>query len=305
MHVSENWAVLLEPGLRSLFELARQPIITESRVPLFYNVTTSQKAQEHDQGLGGMQDWNEYTGQIEYADTELGYKTTYTHVEYTQGISVERKLVDDDQYNVINRRASLLGLTAERTREKHGASVFNNAFSSSYLGGDSKALCATDHPLSPTNSTTHGNKGTTALSYDAIIATRKLMRAFVDDTGELFPVMPDTLLVPPGLEETAFYATQAIVEPSDGSTTSEPSNPNYVRSKGFRVVVWDYLTDTNNWFMIDSALAKQFLNWFNRVPLEFALDPTSTYNLVARYRGYMRYSFGWSDWRWVYGHEVT
>ncbi|MBK7181397.1 MAG: hypothetical protein IPH82_30175 [Chloroflexi bacterium] len=80
---------------------------------------------------------------------------------------------------------------------------------------------------------------------------------------------------------------------------------NFVRSKGFNVVVWDYLTDSNNWFMTDSRLAGLFLNWFNRVDMEFAMDPTSDFNLIAKYRGYMRYSYGWSDWRWVYGHAVA
>lgn len=303
--VQGNWGVLLEPGLRSVFETTRAPLIAESRVPLLYNVLSSSKYQEHDQGLGGMSDWNEYNGDIEYDETALGWKTTYTHVEYAKGIAIERALWDDEQYNVINTRVRLLALTAQRTREKHAASVFNNAFSSSYTGGDSKALCATDHPYSPTNSTTHGNKGTTALSYDAVIATRQLMRAFVDDTGEMVPIMPDTLLVPPELEETAFYVTRAINQPSEGSTTSEPNVPNYVRSKGINVVVWDYLTDANNWFLIDSSLGKQFLNWFDRVPLEFASDPNSDYRLMARFRGYMRYSYGFSDWRWIYGHEVT
>lgn len=302
MLIHENWAVLMEPGLRAIFELARQPIITESRIPLFFNMTTSTKAQEHDQGLGGMSDWKEYEGRVEYDDTELGYKTTYTHVEYAKGIQIERKLVDDDQYNVINNRVSLLGLTAERSREKAGASVFNNAFSSSYVGGDSVALCGA-HPYSPTNSTTQSNAGSTALSYDAIIATRKLMRAFKDDTGELTPVMPDILLIPPGLEETAYYATQAMNIPTTGTTTSAPTSPNFVR--GLRYVVWDYLSDTNNWFLIDSQLAKRHLNWFDRIPLEFAVDPTSDFNLFARYRGYMRYSYGFSDWRWIYGHAVS
>jgi phage major head subunit gpT-like protein len=303
--ISQNWPILLEPGLRAIFELARQPIIEQSRIPNFFNVTTSQKAQEHDQGLGGMSDWNEYGGQIEYDDTELGYKVTYTHKEYAKGIAIERKLVDDDMYNIINNRVSLLALTAERTREKHGASVFDLAFSSAQVGGDSKPLCASDHPASPVNATTQSNAGSTALSYDSIIATRKLMRAFKDDTGELTPIMPDTILVPPALEETAYYATRAVVEPTDGTTASEPTNPNYVRSKGFNVVVWDYLSDTNNWFMIDSSLGKRHLHWFNRVPLEFAFDPTGGYDLVARYRGYMRYSYGFSDWRWIYGHAVA
>lgn len=302
--VQGNWAALLEPGLRSIFETTRAPLVAESRIPALFNVTTSSKYQEHDQGLGGMSDWEEYNGDIEYDDTELAWKTTYTHVEYAKGIAIERALVDDDQYNVIASRVRLLALTAQRTMEKHAASVFNNAFSASYTGGDSVALCGA-HPYSPTNSTTHSNTGTTALSYDAVISTRRLMREFVDARGEMVPIMPNLLLVPPELEETAFSITRALNEPTDGSTTSEPTNPNYVRSKGFDYIVWDYLTDANNWFMIDSTLGKQFLNWFNRVPLEFAADPNSDYALMARYRGYMRYSYGWSDWRWIYGHNVT
>ena len=80
---------------------------------------------------------------------------------------------------------------------------------------------------------------------------------------------------------------------------------NYVKSIVSNVVVWDYLTDANNWFVIDSTLAKIYLNWIDRVPLEFEMDPTSDFTLEARFRGYMRYSYGWSDWRWVYGHEVS
>ena len=71
------------------------------------------------------------------------------------------------------------------------------------------------------------------------------------------------------------------------------------------MIVWDYLSDTNNWFMIDSMLAKMYLNWYDRVPMEFAMDPTSDFSLEARFRGYMRYSYGWDDWRWIYGHNVS
>ncbi len=71
------------------------------------------------------------------------------------------------------------------------------------------------------------------------------------------------------------------------------------------MIVWDYLTDANNWFMVDSQMAQLHLNWFDRIPVEFALDPSSSFNLVAKFRGYMRYSLGWNDWRWVFGHAVT
>lgn len=297
--ISEQWAQLLEPGLRSIFDITREGLAATSRIPQLFNVATSTKAQEHDLGVGGMADWAEYKGTIEYDDLEQGFKTTYTHVEFAKGFAVERKLVDDDLYNIINQRPRALAISAMRKREKDAASVFNNAFSSSYTGGDAIALCGS-HPYSPSNASTQSNAGSTALSYDAIIATRKLMRAFEDDRGELVNIMPDTLIVPPELENTAWEILESVNKPDTAN-----NNGNYVRSTGISLIVWDYLTDANNWFLVDSTLAGMYLNWFDRVPLEFAMDPTSDFNLISKWRGYMRYSYGWSDWRFVYGHAVA
>ena len=299
MAVSEQWAELLEPGLRAIFETQRAALAAQAVLPQLFNVQSSSKAQEHDLGMGGFADWEEYKGAIEYDDPEQLWKTTYTHVEFARGFKVERKLVDDDLYNVINRRPRGLALSAERKREKDAGSVFNNAFSSSFAGGDAVELCGA-HPYSPGNATTQDNSGTTALSYDAVIATRKLMRAYVDDRGELVPINPDTILVPPELEDTAWTIVNTVLKPGTGN-----NDANFVRSNVNNVISWDYLTDANNWFLVDGMLAKLYLNWFDRVPLEFAMDPTSDFTLEARFRGYMRYSYGWSDWRWLYGHEVT
>lgn len=300
MAISEQWVELLEPGLRAIFEEQTEALAADSRIPLLFNVQGSNKSQEHDLMSGGFGDWNEYKGTIEYHDNEQGFKTTYTHTEYVDGFKVERKLVDDDLYNQINARPMGLALSAMRTREKHAASVFNNAFSSSYAGGDGVALCSASHPYSPSNATTQSNTGTSALSYDNVITTRRLMREYKDDVGELIPMNPDTLLVPPELEDTAFKIMNANGEPD-----SADRNPNFVSSRIRRVITWDYLTDANNWFLMDSRWARIYLNWFDRTPLEFASDPTGDFRLEARYRGYMRYSYGWSNWKWVYGHNVT
>ena len=299
MAISEQWAHLLEPGLRSIFNKQKEALIAESRIPTLFNVISSQKSAEHFLGVGGFGDWNAYDGTISYDDNAMGYKTTITHEQYTKGFKVERTLVDDDQYNIINTRPQGLALSAVRTREKHAASVFNNAFSGSYLGGDSIALCGS-HPYSPVDATTHSNAGSTALSYTAVVATKKLMRAFVDDRGEMITVVPKTLLVPSELEDTAWTIINSMNKPGTAD-----NDGNYVRSQGWGVVVWDYLTDANNWFMIDAAMAKLHLMWLDRVPLEFTMDPTSDFNLEAKFRGYMRYSYGWSDWPWIYGHSVS
>jgi len=299
MAISEQWAYLLEPGLRKVYMDEYMALAAESRVPMLFSVQTSSKAQEHDLGVGAFANWREYKGHINYQENEQLWRTTYTHTEFAEGMFVERSLVDDDQYNVINNRARGLAMGGYRKREDDGASVFNNAFSASFTGGDGIALCGA-HPFSPSNASTQSNAGSTALSYDSIVATRKLMREYKDDKGNLIPIRPNTLLVPPELEDAAWIATASMNKPGTAN-----NDGNFVRAQGINVVVWDYLTDANNWFMLDSRLAGLFLNWFDRVGMEFAADPTSDFNLIAKYRGYMRYSYGWSDWRFVYGHNVA
>lgn len=284
--------------LRTVFMDQLQAIADPSSILSLYNVQNSVDAQEKNQGVGGFGLIPEYKGtSLAFDNFELLYATTYLHKEYAEGLAIERKLVDDAKYGAISQRAQLLGMAFDRTVETHAASMYNNAFSSSYVGGDAKALCATDHPYSPTDSTTQSNKGTTALSHDSLITARIAMQKFKDSRGNPMPTNPDTLVVPIDLLPTA----NVIVESAQKSgVANNDTNVN----RNYRVVASRYLTDTNNWFLVDSRLARMWANWFWRVRPEFADDNNGVFNLVLRYRGYMRYSFGWDTWQWIYGSEV-
>ena len=107
MAVSEQWAELLEPGLRSIFEIQRDALAAASLIPGLFNVTGSTKAEEHDLSVGGFGDWEEYEGAIEYDEHEQGYKTTYTHVEYVRGFKVERKLVEANRELIARMEAKI------------------------------------------------------------------------------------------------------------------------------------------------------------------------------------------------------
>jgi len=300
---SEQWAELLSPGLHAIFNLQRDALAASAKAPLLFNYNSSSKATEEDLGVGGFGDFPEYKGAIEYDDNHQGYKTTYTHKEFADGFTVERKLLRDDQYNIINSKPKGLAIAAMRRREEDAANIFNNAFTASgeSLGADSQSLCDGAHPHSPANtSSTQSNSGTSALSRDSIIATRKLMRSFTDDRGKLIRVMPDTLVVPPELEDQAYVEARTPLK-----TGSADNDISFVNSLGLKVIVWDYLTDANNWFMVDSQMAKQHLNWFDNEPLQFAMNPLSDFQLKAQFRAYMRYALGWNDWRFIYGHAVA
>jgi phage major head subunit gpT-like protein len=267
-----------------------------------YGMETSGKAVEYDYAIGGMGDLEEFTGTIPYGEFSGQYRTSYTHREWVKGIKIERKLVDDDLYGVINKRPQMLALVGKRTREKHGASVFNSAFNTSvFAGGDTVALCSASHTrVAVDGSTTAAmsNIGTSALSLTSLSAARLAMREFTDDTLNLLNVQPDLLLVPPELEETAFAILNSDKQPGTAN-----NDANFYRGK-YRVIVWDYLTDSNNWFLIDSRYAKMFLKWFDRIPVEFNKDKDfDTY--IAKWSTYTRYSYGFSDWSWIYGANVS
>ena len=293
---SENFGYLLDPGLRKIF--MDEFNMPDSKTDQLYSIEKSTKATEYDLGIGGLGDLEEFTGTIPYGDFSQQYRVSYTHREWVKGIKLERKLVDDDQYSIINKRPQQLALVAKRTREKHGASLFNSAFGTSiFAGGDTLALCASAH-TSVGTATTQSNTGTTALSATAVEATRLLMRAFKDETDNLINVMPDTLLVPPNLEETAWQ-----INKNDKQIGTANNDLNFNQGK-YKVIVWDYLTDTNNWFLIDSRYMKLFLKWFNRIPQEFNKDKDfDTY--IAKWSTYTRYGYGFSDWKWIYGQAVS
>ena len=270
----------------------------DSLIDKLYGIEKSSKAVEYDYSVGGTGDLSEFTGTIPYGTTDGQYKTSYTHKEWVRGMKIERKLVDDDQYNVINTRPRTLGISAKRTREKHAASIFNNAFNASiFAGGDGLSLCNAAHTFVGTDST-QSNIGTTALSATSLAAARLAMRDFTDETDNLLTAKGDVLVVPPELEQIAWEIIM-----SEKQVDTANNNANFFKGR-YQVYVWDYLTDTNNWFLMDNRMAKLYLKWFNRIPTEFNKDKDfDTY--LAKWSVYTRYSYGFSNWTWLYGSQVS
>lgn len=289
----------LEVGLRAVFMDQMQSVVGASVLTTLFNVQDSTRAFERNLGVGGFSNVPEYRGSIEYDGIETLYRADYQHKQYSKGTAIERQLIDDEEYGVMRQRVQLMGLAFDRTIETFATSVFANAFTAGATAGpDAVALCSASHPYSPTNAATQSNAGTTALSHDAVSATRQAMLRFKDSAGFPMPVNPDTILVPIELEDSA----RVIVESTLRSST--PNNDANV-NRSYQVITSRYLTDTNNWFLIDSRLARMWLNWYWRVRPEFAADPKSDFDLEMRVRGYFRCSFGWDSWQWIYGHNVA
>lgn len=287
---SSHFGALLAPGLTEVFwdEYNAVPSV----IPALFAVKTSDKPSETDQGIGAMGTFPEFQGRIQYDSPEQLWDAVYTHTEFAKGFQIERKLFDDNLYDVMNDRSRDLGRAAFRTREIKAAELFNTAHSA--VGYDGVPLISASHPLSPSNASVQSNAFSLALSTANLSTVRLAMRAWTDDRGNLANVQPDTLIVPPELEEAAWKIVQtpSIYEPGSANLTG-----NFHRSQ-YSVVVWDYLTDADRWFLADGRLMKRFLKWYDRVPLEFG-ETEDFDTFVAKYRAYMRFSYGFSNWRWV------
>ncbi len=302
-HISASFGDLLDPRFQKIFhEQFNQ--LSDMLPELFTFERDNGRNDMRWSDVGAAGDWSEFTGTVQYDALTQGFDVIGTHVEFASGMQVERKLFDDDQYNIMDQRPRSLATAAARTRQKHGARIFNNAFSVDtffYNHSEGVALCSNSHPTNATGVSTavgFDNLATGALTATALASARIQMVGFRDDRANRVSVMPDEIWHPPDLYEEAFEIVSSM-----GKVDTANNNRN-VHNGVYTLKEWNYLTDTNNWFVADSAMRRQMVFWVDRVPMEFAFAEDLD-TLIAKWRGYMRYLNTYTNWRWVLGHQVS
>jgi len=287
-----NFGDLLEPGLRKIFD-DRYKEIPEVFSSIFH-VNSSGVDVERDSAVTGFGLLNVTAegAPIQYEDPVQMYDVSYVHLKYTKGFKVSEELVEDDRYNIINKKPAALARSCRRTAENLASQVFNNAFSSG-TGGDGHYLCSVDHPRADGGTAQSNANGSGITLTEANLNTGLLaMRGQLDDKGMKIGVKADILLVPKELEKTAQILTNSQLRPGTAD-----NDYNYYAGI-VDVISWDWLSSTTIWFLIDRDVHQ--LEWFWRVRPEFKQD-NSFDTGMALFKARMRASRGWSDWRGVWG----
>lgn len=287
---SSNFAKLLEPRLRKVFFEGYDEL--EEQYPKVYKVESSKKAQEHDYHVAGLGLWpeKESMGSIQYEDINPGLEVNYTHVEYAKGTQVERKFYDDEMYKVIEKIPRSHGRGGRATVETKAADVLNDGFGNT--GYDSVALFSNSHPLYGNDGGTCGNLITGALNTDNLKTGLILARNTVDDASLKIQCKPTKLIIPEDLQFTAAVVLQSSLEPGVSDNDVNP-----LKGK-LKTVILDYLTSATAWFLQDDRFDN--LTFFWRVKPEFKREENFD-TMIAKYRGYMRFTCGYSDWRGLLG----
>ncbi len=286
----------LEPGLNALFGLEYDRY--ENQHAEIFDTESSDRAFEEEvmlSGFGSAQVKPEGSG-VNYDDATESFTARYTHETIALAFAITEEAVEDNLYDKISSRyTKALARSMANAKQVKAANVLNNGFSSSYTGGDGKELFATDH------STTGGNQKN-ELSTSADLNETSLEQALIDiagmkdDRGMKVALNGSKMIIPVNLQFTA----ERLMKSGQRVSTSD-NDTNAVKSMGMipqGYVVNNYLTDTDAWFIKTDA--PNGMKHFQRAPISTKMEGDFETGNV-RYKSRERYSFGWSDWRGIFG----
>ncbi len=237
-------------------------------------------------------------------DNGAGERYIYNqeHTEIALGYAITRKAIDDNLYKT-QFAPSNLGLieSFQQTKEIYGANILNTATTyNASIGGDGVALCASNHPI---DGGTVSNIPATPVDLNestllnAMIAIRT---NFKDQAGLKVFARGRKLIVPPALEPVAIRLTKTELRPG---TSDNDVNAIMMTAGGLPegYMVNDFLTSSRAWFLltnIDGLSYMERMKFETDMQVDFVTD-----NLLVK--GYERYSFGYYNWRSIWGSFPT
>ena len=289
----------LEPGLNALFGLEYKRY--ENEASQIFDNESSDRAFEEEVMLSGFgtADVKPEGSGVQYDDAQETYTARYTHETVALAFALTEEAIEDNLYDRISSRyTKALARSMATSKQVKAANVLNNAFAASgYNGGDGESLCGNAHPTLNGNQT---NIPTTASDLSETSLEQALIdiASYQDERGLKIAAQGMKMIIPKELQFTA----ERIMK-SQGRVGTADNDINALKSMGMvpqGYVVNHYLVDTDAWFIKTDV--PNGMKHFVRAPLKTAMERAFDTGNV-RYKARERYSFGWSDWRGIYGNQ--
>ena len=294
----------LLPGLNALFGLEYARYGEEHKE--IYETETSERSFEEETKLSGFSAApvkNEGSA-IAYDNAQEAWTTRYTHETIALGFSITEEAIEDNLYDSLSARyTKSLARAMAYTKQVKAASVINNGFSGSYLGGDGVSLFGVNsgssrvgHPL--VNGGVNYNSPSVAVDLNETSLENAVIQiaAWTDERGLLIAAKPRKLVVPPSLMFTAKRLLDTELRVATADNDINALKQMGAIPEGYTVN--HFLTDTNAWFLLTDV--PNGLKHFERSALTNSMDGDFDTGNV-RYKARERYSFGWSDPLGIWG----
>ena len=294
-----QFAKMLEPGLNTLFGLEYDSYPPEY-TPVF-DQNTSQKAFEEDvllTGFGNAPTKDEGAA-ISYDTASQQWTARYQHETIALAFSITEEAEEDGLYgSIASRYTKALARSMAATKEIKAATILNNATTAGvYAGGDGVSLLSTSHP---TQSGNQSNTLATAadLSETSLESLLIQIADMKDERGLRIAAQGTMLNIP-----TAYTFTAERLLETQLRTGTADNDINAIRSGGYLPQgyhIMRRLTDSDQFFIKTDV--PDGLKMFQRSTLKKGVEGDIETGNV-RYKVRERYSFGFTDWRGIFGTE--
>ena len=287
----------LEPGLNALFGLEYKNY--ENQHTEIYDIENSDRAFEEEVMLSGFANAavKAEGSAVTFDTANEAFTSRYTHETIALAFAITEEAIEDNLYDrIATRYTKALARSMAQTKQIKAANVLNNGFDSSFPGGDGKELFATDHPTQSAGSLANELSTSADLSETSLEQAMIDIAAFKDERGFKIAARGLKLIIP---SELQFTAERILRSPARIGTADNDLNA--LSSKGMLpqgYVVNNYLTDTDAFFIKTDV--PNGMKMFNRANLKTAMEGDFDTGNV-RYKARERYSFGFSDWRGMFG----
>jgi len=290
----------LEPGLNALFGLEYKNY--ENQHSEIFDKESSDRAFEEEVMLSGFgtAGVKQEGSAVGYDDAQETFTSRYTHETIALAFSITEEAIEDNLYDSLGSRyTKALARSMATTKQVKAANVLNNGFNSAFKGGDGKELFATDHP---TLNGTVKNELSTAADLNETSLEQSLIDIadMKDERGLKIAARGVKMIIPSALQFTA----ERLMKSSLRTGTAD-NDTNAIKSMGMipqGYVVNNYLTDTDAFFIKTDV--PNGMKYFERAALKTAMEGDfDTGNM--RYKARERYSFGFSDFRGIFGSPGT
>ena len=286
----------LEPGLNALFGLEYKNYADEHAE--IFDVENSDRAFEEEVMLSGFANASVKPegSSVNYDTAQESFTARYTHETLALAFSITEEAIEDNLYDrLASRYTKALARSMANAKQVKAANVLNNAFDSSFTGGDGVELCSAVHPIV---AGTFKNELSTAADLNETSLEQALIdiAAMTDERGLKIAAKGTKMIIPSALQFTA----ERLMK-STGRTGTADNDINAVGNMGMipqGYVVNHYLTDTDAFFIKTDV--PNGLKMFVRAPVKTAMEGDFETGNV-RYKARERYSFGFSDPRGIFG----
>ena len=270
-----------------------RPSVGRDRI---FNVHNSDQYREHQLTFGGIGIMDEKAegADVDYTTPVEGYLQTFTHTVFAKGIRITAEQWGDDLYGIMEDSPAELGMAALATEESTLAGHFNDGFGSSATTPDGQPIFDAAHVRE--DGVTFQNQLSTAASLSTTSLEQCLIdfRDFRSGGGRRLSIKPKCLLIPPDLIFDAQRILNSSQSPEDDTNAVQPIN-----DLGLDLVVWDYLSDTNAFFVMADKKDHNF-HLYDRENFTSS-DIVDFDSGDVKFKGLFRQSSGVSDPRGAYG----